>query len=184
MLKLLPYFILLLSFTTGRAITGIFTSFDSLVWDNPDETDCPLMKCATAILYWKIDGYVAKPGDTFKLHMPGVSGFTTPKDSINLQDGVSTYATCELRPGEGILDYSELMCTLTSKVTDAIYVTGTVGIPIAFDQDFSENPDDQQPIENGFKEIMFSDGDINLTTNVKFQLDKRLWPLPLSQYKA
>lgn len=53
-------------------ITGVFTSFDSLVFQNGGTYpyEAPANPSWIATLSWAMDGNVVAPGDTFTLHMP------------------------------------------------------------------------------------------------------------------
>ncbi|RLV95511.1 Agglutinin-like protein 1 [Spathaspora sp. JA1] len=157
----------------SEQITGVFTSFDSLKWENGASYPFagPSNPSWISKLSWKIDGSLMHPGDTFTLTMPCVFKFTTSQQSVDLSSGSISFATCYFKPGDILVPTSELKCVLSSSVKESTRAHGTVSFPFTFNPGWSSLDTDLQCsdyFKGGSNTISFQDGDNVLTTQATF----------------
>ncbi|RLV96629.1 Agglutinin-like protein 1 [Spathaspora sp. JA1] len=165
---------ILLTVVSSKHISGIFTSFNSLRWEdgNSYKYAGPDIPNWIADLSWRIDGSTMLPGDTFTLSMPCVFHFTTMQKSFNLRVGTTNYATCNFNPGIIYSPHSELNCVLSQSVRDSTKAFGTLWVPITFNPGFSAIETDlicSKYFKAGSNEISFYDGNTILTTTATFE---------------
>ncbi|EGW31730.1 uncharacterized protein SPAPADRAFT_141433, partial [Spathaspora passalidarum NRRL Y-27907] len=173
MLNFFIYFVLVFSFTIAKQISGVFTSFDSLVWKKAANYPFPAPQFPSwiATLSWKIKGSNMSAGDTFTLTMPCVFKFTTSQRSINLSLGTTNYATCTFNPGDIVVAFSKLECVLSNSVNPRTDSFGTINFPITFNTGGSALDTDIQDstcFVNGKNVVTFSDGNNKISTSVLF----------------
>ncbi|KAI5906184.1 Agglutinin-like protein 9, partial [Candida parapsilosis] len=163
-----------LTLTTAAQVSGIFTSFNSLTWKSASNyrNAAPNYPTWTAVLGWSLDGAKVNPGDTFTLTMPCVFKFITTQTSVDLSaDGVS-YATCQLNPGEILVTYSTLTCTVNSALRSNMEATGTLSLPLSFNVGGSGgNADvaDASCFKVGQNTVTFTDGSNSISTTANFK---------------
>ncbi|KAG7664413.1 uncharacterized protein J8A68_002086 [[Candida] subhashii] len=172
MLLLLLYLLLYLSATaTSKAISGIFTSFDSLEWKGNGYPQEPHSKSWFVTMSWRIDGSQAAAGDTFKLTLPYVFKFTTTDSSVDLKVDQTSYATCKFQPGETLIEFSELECIMLSSVVPTTYAIGTITFSMVFACGGSLFPIELKAasqFDQGVNEISFWDGKNQLSIQTTF----------------
>ncbi|ABN64394.2 Agglutinin-like protein 1 precursor, partial [Scheffersomyces stipitis CBS 6054] len=166
----------LFSCVRAAVVSGVFTSFDSLVFQNGGNYpfDGPANPSWIATLKWQLDGTKVAPGDTFTLDMPCTFKFTqTPADApVLLQAGGITYATCQTLGGEIIVPYSQLQCTVENAVTTSTLASGSVYFPVVFNIGGSATPvdlTDSKCFASGDNTVTFNDGDTKLSITANFE---------------
>ncbi|RCK57453.1 Agglutinin-like protein 1 [Candida viswanathii] len=169
-----------LQFVSSAEISGTFASFNSLKWTSSIgatfDYASPGSPTWTADLGWSLDGATAKPGDTFNLIMPCVFKFITDQTSIDLVADGTTYATCELHPGEEFTTFSSLGCTVSTALRSDIRVIGTVRIPLSFNAggtSTSTSLKDSTCFTPGVNTVTFKDEDKEISTKAHFTPSSR-----------
>ncbi|EGW34041.1 uncharacterized protein SPAPADRAFT_134874, partial [Spathaspora passalidarum NRRL Y-27907] len=173
MFKFLIFNLLALTLVASEQISGIFTSFDSLVWQKAASYPFagPAYPSWISTLSWKIDGSTMSPGDTFTLNLPCVFKFTTSQTTVNLNVGSVNYATCTFNPGDIVVAFSKLECVLLDTVTPSLDAHGTVNFPVAFNvggSALSTDLQDSTCFHNGQNTVSYYDGDNKLSTQATF----------------
>ncbi|KAG7665447.1 uncharacterized protein J8A68_001135 [[Candida] subhashii] len=158
---------------TTQEVTGIFTSFDSLVWENDNYYPFkgPNFPSWLATLSWIIDGSRINAGDTFTLKMPCVFKFTSTENQVELKVGSKVYATCMFSPGDVVVPYSELACHFEDSVLPTTYAWGTIRFPFTFNAGYSGLATDltcANYFHGGSNTVTFYDGDNSLPIEVDF----------------
>ncbi|KAK6459640.1 cell-wall agglutinin N-terminal ligand-sugar binding-domain-containing protein [Scheffersomyces xylosifermentans] len=166
------------AFAAAKEVTGVFTNFDSLVFQNAGDyaIASPAYPSWIAKLNWVIDGSKETAGDTFTLNMPCVFKFTTSDgvNSVDLKVNNDVFATCKFSPGEIVVPYSQLQCTVAKIVTASTYASGTVNFPITFNVGGSAlktDLEDSTCFTPGNNTVTFNDGPNKLSTTANFQAD-------------
>ncbi|KAK6453614.1 cell-wall agglutinin N-terminal ligand-sugar binding-domain-containing protein, partial [Scheffersomyces xylosifermentans] len=164
------------AFAAAKEVTGVFTNFESLVFQNAGNYSItsPDKPSWIATLHWVIDGSKEKAGDTFTLNMPCVFKFTTPAgvNSVDLKVNNDVYATCKFSPGEIVVPFSQLQCTVAKIVTGSTYASGTVNFPITFnvgESALQTDLEDSTCFTPGTNTVTFNDGPNKLSTTANFQ---------------
>ncbi|EGW33833.1 uncharacterized protein SPAPADRAFT_134426 [Spathaspora passalidarum NRRL Y-27907] len=165
---------LLATFVSTQAISGVFTEFNSLTWENGGGYPyaSPSSPSWMAKLGWKIDGSTMNSGDTFTLDMPCVFKFPTTQTSVDLKVGSTSYATCTFSIADILLSSSQLNCVLLSAVQDSTSATGTLTFPVAFNVGGSASSNDvscASRFQDGVNTVTFKDGSNTLSTQATFQ---------------
>ena len=172
---MLPIFLFTLwaAVASAALVSGIFTGFSNLVWQNGASyyKALPGFPSWLATFEWSIQGSKYKAGDTFTLHMPCVFKFTADTQTVQLMVNNDVYATCNLYSGELITSYSELQCTISDLVNDQTDVSGTLTVPLAFNVGGSANDVDIEGANcytAGQNTVTFTDGNNQISRNVNF----------------
>ncbi|EGW34043.1 uncharacterized protein SPAPADRAFT_135549, partial [Spathaspora passalidarum NRRL Y-27907] len=174
MFRFLIFTILTFAIVSAEQISGIFTSFDSLVWQQSGTypyTNGPGFASWIATLSWKIDGSTVSPGDTFTLNLPCVFKFTSTTPTVNLTVGSVNYATCTFNPGDVVVSFSQLQCVLLDTVTPSLDANGSINFPIVFNVGGSALNTDLQDstcFHSGQNTVSFYDGNNQLSTQATF----------------
>ncbi|EGW30963.1 uncharacterized protein SPAPADRAFT_156463 [Spathaspora passalidarum NRRL Y-27907] len=175
--KMILSLLLLIFFSTivsSKDNTGFFTSFDSLVWEKGG--NYPIISPATpnwiGTFSWTINGTTMEPGDTFTLHMPCVFKFTTHETMIEVGTDDKIFAICTFHPGDIVVAFSELKCTLLDTVTPLTEAYGTLRFPFTFNPGTSAINTDLKcatKFFDGLNTIIFTEGDKELSTQATFE---------------
>ncbi|KAI5959191.1 uncharacterized protein KGF55_005534, partial [Candida pseudojiufengensis] len=175
-LKVLILFItVIFQHVFGAQVSGIFTNFNSLTYTPTVGYThaAPNNPTWQATLDWTLDGTRLSAGDTFQLMMPCVFKFITDQTSVDLTAQGVSYATCQLRPGELIVAYSTLDCTVKPALsTNKAY--GSLTIPLTFNVGGSGNSVDMEDAScfdgAGQNTVTFRDGPNQLSIVVNFDI--------------
>ncbi|KAK6866917.1 Agglutinin-like protein 6, partial [Candida tropicalis] len=156
-----------------KEISGVFTSFDSLKW-NEDSNDFrgPASPTWKATLGWSLDGTKVNPGDTFTLIMPCVFKFITEQTTIDLTANGVNYATCTFHAGEEFTAFSSVGCVVKDALKSNIQAFGTVTIPFTFNvggTGTSVSLQDSTCFTTGDNIVTFQDGDNKLSITANFE---------------
>ncbi|EGW33071.1 uncharacterized protein SPAPADRAFT_136382, partial [Spathaspora passalidarum NRRL Y-27907] len=173
MLSFIIFIILTIATVSSEQISGVFTSFDSLVWEKAADYPFagPSYPSWIVKLSWRINGNDMNAGDTFTLDLPCVFKFTTNQASVNLNVGKTNYATCAFNPGDIVVAFSKLECVLLDTVTSSTNAHGSINFPVAFNVGGSALSTDLESstcFVDGRNTVSFYDGDNQLSTQVSF----------------
>ncbi|EMG46020.1 Agglutinin-like protein, putative, partial [Candida maltosa Xu316] len=169
------FLVAILGNVQSAQISGVFTSFNSLVWQKASSSytySGPSLPTWMATLGWTLDGATARPGDTFTLIMDCTYKFVTDQTSINLVADGTNFATCAMNSGAEFLSFSSLQCTITNALTSNTRAYGTVTVPIAFNvggSGSSVNLHGASCFKAGTNQVTFQDGNNKISTQVNFQ---------------
>ncbi|KAA8904048.1 hypothetical protein DIURU_002000 [Diutina rugosa] len=173
MLVTVPVLAALVSLTSAKEVSGVFTSLDSVKFEPGANYlyDTPNSASWKATVSWKIEGSKYSAGDTFTLNMPGVKRFIMDETEVDLKVGSSTYAKCKPFNGLNIVAFSQLQCTMTDTVTSSTVAYGQASFPVAFCNGGSSGNVDLECAKlwhKGSNTITFEDGK-PLTTTANFE---------------
>ncbi|EGW31729.1 uncharacterized protein SPAPADRAFT_140900, partial [Spathaspora passalidarum NRRL Y-27907] len=173
MLRFFIFSFLVLATATADQVSGIFTSFDSLVWQKAANYPFagPAYPSWISTLSWAIKGTDVSPGDTFTLTLPCVFKFTTSQTTVSLSVGSTNYATCTFNPGDVVVAFSQLQCVVSDSVTPSTDAHGTINFPVAFNvggSALSTDLQDSTCFADGTNTVSYYDGDNKLSTSVQF----------------
>ncbi|ODV77179.1 agglutinin-like protein, partial [Suhomyces tanzawaensis NRRL Y-17324] len=171
-----------LAIATGKQVSGIFKSLDSVVYQLPPGSfflhKTPGSPTWFATLSWEMDDSLVFPGDTFTLTMPYVFKFITSATSVSLTANGETFATCSLEGGELLVPFSLVKCTASDAIGSrdllghAIVAMGTIQVPFVFNNGGSSESVDLEGANGlvaGENTITFRDGDNELSTIAVFE---------------
>ncbi|EGW31728.1 uncharacterized protein SPAPADRAFT_140483, partial [Spathaspora passalidarum NRRL Y-27907] len=166
-------FTIFLVAASAEQVSGIFTSFDSLVWEKAANYAfaSPAYPSWIATLSWKFKGTEVSSGDTFSLTLPCVFKFTTSQTTVSLNVGSTNYATCTFNPGDIVVSFSQLECVFLDSVTSSTDAHGSINFPVAFNvggSALSTDLQDSTCFSDGENSVSFYDGDNKLTTQASF----------------
>ncbi|EGW32396.1 uncharacterized protein SPAPADRAFT_138016, partial [Spathaspora passalidarum NRRL Y-27907] len=171
------YFILLflVSSIFAAEVSPVFTDFISCEWENGGDFPfaLPINPKWMVKVGWTIDQSTMQVGDTFTLHMPCVYKFPTSDKTFKLSHNNIDYASCQLKPGDVVLGYSEVSCVI-NEVPSAGSVSGEATFPVTFNAGLSGAATDLQcssRFHEGTNTIIFNDGNTEISTTVNFQKD-------------
>ncbi|KAG7662230.1 uncharacterized protein J8A68_004240 [[Candida] subhashii] len=169
-------FYLLDSFANCAVVSGIFTSLDSIVYQQGANYgfDGPGNPSWVVTMSWEINGGKVSPKDTFVLTLPCVFKFTATTSTVDLKVADTIYATCSFQPGDVILSYSQLSCQASDNIKSNTEAKGTIKFPLTFNVGGSALEPDltcSTRWKDGDNVVTFFDGDRALSTTAKFQGD-------------
>ncbi|CAK7900172.1 hypothetical protein CAAN1_05S05138 [[Candida] anglica] len=167
------FWLILANTIYAKQIAGVFTSLDSITFQNPGgyPDNIPTSPSWIASISWFIDGSTMSAGDTFTLHMPYVYKFTAATSTVNLNVNNVAYATCTYSPGGVLVNYSELECVISDAVSSSSQASGYLSVPFVFQNGWGHAPNDIEAANQfvaGTNSVVWTDGYKQLSTTVNF----------------